>query len=155
LLSKSKLWAPQKQIKQQPNKSDGMKTQEQLFKEAAELIRELSQKCPDAKEHTFGFMKKDLVDEAIEARMAVDKKDWQELKEELGDVLWSWIDFCFVAEKEGKFTTQEVLEFLQEKIKRRNPHVFGNEKADTIEEARNAKKKAKEQWKAEKNKVSQ
>jgi len=124
-----------------------MKTQEQLFKKVAELIRELSQKCHDTKEHTFNFMKKDLVDEAIEARMAVDKKDWQELKEELGDVLWSWIDFCIVAEKEGKFTTQEVLEFLQEKIKKRNPHVFGNEKADTVEEAKAVKKKAKEAWK--------
>ncbi len=127
-----------------------MKTQEQLFKEVAELIHELSQKCPDAKEHTFSFMKKDLVDEAIEARMAVDKQDWQELKEELGDVLWSWIDFCIVAENEGKFTTQEVLEFLQEKIKRRNPHVFGNEKAETREEARQLKEEVKRKEKQQK-----
>ena len=124
-----------------------MTNNEKLFKEIAELIRELSQKCPEAKEHSMQFTKKDLVDEAIEARMAVDKKDWQELKEELGDVLWSWIDFCIVAEKQGLFTTQEVLEFLKYKLEKRNPHVFGNEKAETVEEAKEAKKKAKQEWK--------
>lgn len=125
---------------------------DKLFKEVVEMARELSQKCPEAKEHTIQFMKKDLVDEAIEARMAVDKQDWEELKEELGDVLWSWIDFCLVAEKEGKFTTEEVLEFLKHKLAQRNPHVFGKEKAETVEEAKAAKKKAKTEWKEKRSK---
>ncbi len=117
------------------------------FDKIIEIVKAISQKCPEAKEHDFGFLKKDLVDEAIEARMAVDKKDWQELKEELGDVLWSWIDFCIVAEKKGLFTMDEVLELLEHKLKRRNPHVFGNEKANTKEDARKAKEKAKQEWK--------
>ncbi len=120
---------------------------EKVFKKVIALIREISQKCPETKEHDFDFYKKDLVDEAIEARMAVDKEDWPELKEELGDVLWSWMDFCLQAEKEGLFTMEDVLEFLKHKLVQRNPHVFGNQKASTLEEARNAKKKAKKEWK--------
>ena len=124
---------------------------DKLFKELAALIQEIQQKCPDTKSHSLDFYKKDLVDEAIEARMAVNKKDWQELKEELGDVLWSWLEFCARAEKEDLFTTNEVLELLRHKLKQRNPHVFGNELAETIEEAREAKKKAKKEWKERKN----
>ena len=124
---------------------------DKLFKELAELLQTIKQKCPDSKYNDLNFYKKDLVDEAIEARMAVDKKDWQELKEELGDVLWSWLEFCIQAEKEGLFTTEEVLELLKHKLKQRNPHVFGNKKAETVEEAREAKKKAKKEWKEKKN----
>ncbi len=124
---------------------------DKLFKELVELIHELQEKCPAASKLSFDNQKKELVDEAIEARMAVDKKDWQNLKEELGDVLWDWLTFCTIAEKQRKFTTAEVLEYLKEKIKRRNPHVFGNEKASTVEEAREAKKKAKKEWKERKN----
>jgi len=126
--------------------------EDKLFKDVVALVRELSQKCPEAKEHTMQFLKKDLVDEAIEARMAVNKQDWQELKEELGDVLWSWIDFCIQAEKQGLFTTQEVLELLKHKLVQRNPHVFGKQKANTIEEAKKAKKKAKKEWKEKRQK---
>jgi len=122
-----------------------------LFEEAEKLVKEIKEKCAEASSHSLSFCKKDLVDEAIEARMAVDKQDWQELKEELGDVLWSWIDFCIVAEKEGLFTIEEVLEFLKYKLVQRNPHVFGNEKANSAQEAREAKKKAKEKWKKRKS----
>ncbi len=124
---------------------------DKLFKELAELIYELREKRPDTKSHSLDFYKKDLVDEAIEARMAVDKENWEELKEELGDVLWAWLEFCARAEKEGLFTTNEVLELLKHKLKQRNPHVFGNENVETIEEARDAKKKAKKEWKEKKS----
>jgi uncharacterized protein YabN with tetrapyrrole methylase and pyrophosphatase domain len=117
------------------------------FQEIENLLRKIKEECPECNSNTFDFYKKDLIDEAIEVRMAVDKKDWPELKEELGDVLWSWMDFCLQAEKEGLFTMEEVIEFLKHKLVQRNPHVFGDQKANTLEEARNAKKKAKEEWK--------
>ena len=119
-----------------------------LFEELAELIKELQEKCPLAKGFTLDSHKKELIDEAVEAAEAVDKKDWENLKEELGDVLWDWLTFCAIAEKEGKFTTKEVLEELKEKIKQRNPHVFGNQKITTLQEAQEAKRKAKQEWKA-------
>ncbi len=125
---------------------------EKLFLEIKNLLNKIKKECPDSKCNTVNFYKKDLVDEALEARMAVDKEDWEELKEELGDVLWSWFDFCQQAENEGLFTTKEVLELLKYKLEKRNPHVFGNEKASTIEEAREAKKKAKKEWKEKKTK---
>jgi uncharacterized protein YabN with tetrapyrrole methylase and pyrophosphatase domain len=126
---------------------------DRLFKELAELLQTIKQKCPESRSNDLNFYKKDLVDEAMEARMAVDKQDWQELKEELGDVLWSWLDFCIQAEKQGLFTTQDVLELLKHKLQQRNPHVFGKQKASTIEEAKAAKKKAKQEWKEGKSKT--
>ncbi len=120
------------------------------FQEIENLLRKIKKECPECNSNTFDFYKKDLVDEAIEARMAVDKEDWVELKEEFGDVLWSWMDFCLQAEKEGLFTMEEVLEFLKHKLEKRNPHVFGNTKANTIEEAREAKKTSKKRMEEKK-----
>jgi len=124
-----------------------MGNDEKLFKEIVELVSVWQEKCPLASTNTFDSLKKSLVDESIEARMAVDKEDWEELKEELGDVLWDVLAFCVQAEKENKFTTKDVLETLKEKIKRRNPHVFGNAVAKTKEEVRELKQKIKQKEK--------
>ena len=119
-----------------------------LFDELAKLIREVQLKCPIVKEFTLESHPKELLNEAQEVAEAVEKQDWENLKEELGDVLWDWIHICHLAEKRGLFSTKEVLEQLEEKIKRRNPHVFGNVKVETKEEAKELwqeiKKKEKE-----------
>lgn len=120
---------------------------EKLFKELTELIHELQTKCPHSSTLTLENQKKELINEAIEARTAVNKKDWQNLKEELGDVLWDWMTFCWIAEQKGLFKTSQVLEILKQKIKRRNPHIFGNATAKSKEEALKLKEKAKKQEK--------
>ena len=51
-----------------------------LFMEIEALLRQVKETCPEAKAVSLNDCKKDLTDEAIEARMAVDKQDWQELK---------------------------------------------------------------------------
>lgn len=125
-----------------------MKKHKHLFDELSSLIHEVQQKCPVVSTYTIDSHKEELLSEAIEVKEAVQKKDWQNLKEELGDVLWDWITLCNLAEKQGLFTTQQVLEQLRSKILRRNPHVFGNKKAKTKEEAhklwQEIKKKEKE-----------
>jgi len=123
-----------------------MKNQKQ-FTEILALIKELEAKCPARKTVSLEEQKKELVDEAVEAGLSVDKKDWVELKEELGDVLWDWMVFCNIAEQKELFSLEEVLELLKIKIKQRNPHVFGNEKANTKEEALEVKRRAKQKWK--------
>ncbi len=128
-----------------------MSDSKELFEEIAKLISELREKCPSASVRTFDRQKKELLDEAIEVRMAVDKEDWENLKEELGDVLWDWMVFCLIAEQKGLFKTSEVLETLKAKIKRRNPHVFGNAIAKTKEEVEAMRQEIKKKEKETKN----
>ncbi len=123
-----------------------------LVDKLAELILEIQAKDPIAKEFTLESHPHELISEANEVLEAVEKKDWENLKEELGDVLWDWIHICHLSEKRGLFTTQEVLELLEEKIHRRNPHVFGDVKIETKEEAREQWQKIKRKEKEDKNK---
>ena len=74
---------------------------------------------------------------------AIENKDKENLKEELGDLLLQPIFHAFFAEEENLFTLTEVIDNLNKKLIKRHPHVFGSAKASTPEEAL-------AQWKAAK-----
>ena len=58
------------------------------------------------------------------------------MKEELGDVLLQVLMHAQIAQEEGKFSMDDVVDYLDEKLHRRHPHVFGQHaKAATAEEA--------------------
>lgn len=67
-------------------------------------------------------------EEFEELMQAVEKEDWENLKEELGDVLFHILLYAEIAKEQGKFTIGDVLKEIIEKMKRRNPHVYGNVK---------------------------
>ncbi|MEK6868234.1 MAG: MazG nucleotide pyrophosphohydrolase domain-containing protein [Nanoarchaeota archaeon] len=87
--------------------------------------------------------------EARELIEAMKTKDYEHIKEELGDVLMDWAHACKLAEEQGLFTIKDVLDAVNEKIKRRKPYVLDAEKKEmTKEEAvriwKEVKKKEKE-----------
>ena len=83
---------------------------------------------------------------------ALQKKDYQNLKEELGDVLFDLAHVCFLAEKEGLFTMQDVFETINHKIKRRKPYLLAAEhQLITKEEDRRIRLEVKEMEKKMKN----
>lgn len=75
-----------------------------------------------------------LLEEAYEVTEAIDTKNFKDLKEELGDLLYVIIFIAKVAEKEKKFSLTEVVEGVKEKLIRRHPHVFQKENIDSDEE---------------------
>ena len=107
--------------------------------------------CPWDKKQTHTSLMKYLFEEANEYNEAVQKQDYDNMKEELGDVLLQVIFHAQIAKENGKFDIYDVLDSINEKMIRRHPHVFGNSKATTEEEIRQEWEKIK---KAEKmNKV--
>ena len=74
---------------------------------------------------------KEETDEVVEA---IEKEDTENWMEELGDVLVQLLYQTSIAEKEGEFTFEDVLETVNRKIRRRHPHVFDGVKAATAEE---------------------
>ena len=90
--------------------------------------------CPWDKEQTYKDINPYLLEEAHEVVEAIDKEDFNELKEELGDLLVQILFHCQLASEEKKFDVAEVIEKVSEKLIRRHPHVFGNEKADSSRE---------------------
>ena len=82
--------------------------------------------CPWDKEQTLYSMKKDMLEEAAELADALDNKDIDNIKEELGDVLLHVAMHSQIASEYGLFSIEDVINEENEKIIRRHPHVFSN-----------------------------
>lgn len=83
--------------------------------------------CPWDREQTHESMEKCLRDECEEVIDAIKRKDWLNLREELGDVLLQVLLHANIAESNNEFTLDDVLDELGHKLVRRHPHVFGDE----------------------------
>ncbi len=100
------------------------------FKEIVALLRDEENGCPWDKAQDFMSIKKNFIEEVYEALEAIDNKDFDLLKEELGDVLLQIVLHSQFAKEEGIFTLDEVIDDIAKKIVTRHPHVFNNEKAE-------------------------
>ncbi len=106
--------------------------------------------CDWDKAQTHESLKPYLIEEAYEVLKAIDNKDDEELKEELGDVLLQVIFHSQIATERGAFSISDVIKALSDKLIRRHPHVFGEAKGYSY--ARWEEIKAKE--KGEKKRTS-
>lgn len=107
------------------------------FKKLIELARKLRgpEGCPWDQSKTLEELQKDFMEEAEEVKQALEEKDWPNLREEMGDILFNIILMAIIAEEKGLFTMKEVLDDIQEKIVSRHTWVFGDDEASTPEEA--------------------
>jgi len=110
------------------------------------LVRHLRRECPWDREQTHASVKHLLIEEAYEALEAIEEGDPVSLSKELGDVLLHVVFHSVMAEQEGTFSLEHVVEQEIEKLVRRHPHVFGDVTVgDTREVLQNWEKiKAKE-----------
>ncbi|RLI96416.1 MAG: nucleotide pyrophosphohydrolase [Candidatus Aenigmatarchaeota archaeon] len=122
----------------------------ETFEEIVGLVSALRSDggCEWDRKQTIESMKKDLMEEAEEVAEAIDKKDYPNLQEELGDLLWSICLMAQIAKEEGHFDMGGILKGTKDKIIRRHPHVFGRERADTPDEAMECFMRAKRAEKA-------
>ena len=85
--------------------------------------------CPWDREQTFDTIRKYTLEETYEVFDAIERRDWPELKDELGDLLLQVLFYAQMAAEAEYFTIREVVEALNRKLIRRHPHVFGEEAA--------------------------
>jgi XTP/dITP diphosphohydrolase/tetrapyrrole methylase family protein/MazG family protein len=100
---------------------------EKLLITVAEL-REPETGCPWDIEQTHQSITDCLIDECCELLQTIDRLDMEHMEEELGDVLLQVIFHAQIAKENGHFDFDSVCEVLNEKLVRRHPHVFGDEK---------------------------
>jgi tetrapyrrole methylase family protein/MazG family protein len=86
--------------------------------------------CPWDREQTHETLTPYLIEEAYEVADAVENREDEELRKELGDVLLQVVFHSEIAEQEGRFAVEDVIEAINEKMIRRHPHVFGEAQAD-------------------------
>ena len=85
--------------------------------------------CPWDREQTNESLLPPLIEEAYEAAAAIRAKDDANLREELGDVMLLVLMHAQIASEAGRFTIEESLVEVTEKLIRRHPHVFGSSNA--------------------------
>jgi tetrapyrrole methylase family protein / MazG family protein len=87
--------------------------------------------CPWDREQTFDSIKPYTLEETYEVLDAIDRRDWGELAEELGDFLLQAVFYAQMASEEKLFTIDDALDAINNKLIRRHPHVFGEQSAET------------------------
>jgi MazG family protein len=119
-------------IKSSARLKEGMSTGEK-FERAVAIMARLRAPggCPWDREQTFDSIKPYTLEEAYEVLEAIDNRDWDELKAELGDLLLQVLFYAEMAQEERRFSIDDVLEWLSRKLVDRHPHVFGDVKAET------------------------
>ena len=90
--------------------------------------------CVWNKQQTHRTLVRYLVEETFETVDAIQADDTENLREELGDVLYQVILHSRLAAQEGRFDLEDVAGAADEKMRRRHPHVFGDAHADSVEE---------------------
>lgn len=125
------------------------------FESFAEIVAHLRAPygCPWDREQTHETLRKHLLEEAYEAISAIDSGDFADMREEFGDLLLQVVLQSQIANEEGQFNVNQVIQGIHSKIVRRHPHVFGELKLDGVDGVLANWEKLKEQERSEKNEV--
>src|SRR5438874_712492 len=94
-------------------------------------LRDPETGCPWDQEQTFATIAPYTVEEAYEVADAIERGDLSDLKEELGDLLLQVVFHSRMAEEQGAFDFGDVVQAITEKLIRRHPHVFDDERSET------------------------
>ena len=123
--------------------------EKKLFTEMMNIITKLRgpEGCLWDRKQTLESLTTNILEEAKEISEAVKSQDIDNLREELGDLLMVIFMEIEIAREKGLFSYSEVLTGAIDKFVRRHPHVFGDLKVNTPEEALAAWKKMKEEEK--------
>lgn len=106
------------------------------FNEFVDIVKRLRKECPWDKEQTNDSIKANTIEEAYEVVEAIDNKDYEELKKELGDLLLHVVFHTVIVEEQNKFDINDVIDAIQTKLIRRHPHVFGEKKVNGSEDVK-------------------
>ncbi len=124
------------------------------FEEFVNIIARLRapEGCPWDREQTHASLKMPCIEEAAEVICGINilekTGDFGNLEEELGDLLLQVVMHAQIAEEEGLFTMDDVIQTAIDKMVRRHPHVFGNEKVSDSRKALASWEEIKRQEKA-------
>jgi MazG family protein len=115
-----------------------MPTTGERFERAVAIMERLRAPggCPWDREQTFDSIKAYTLEETYEVLEAIDNRDWRELAGELGDLLLQVLFYSEMAQEQGSFSIDDVLDRLSTKLVDRHPHVFADVKADTAAEVK-------------------
>lgn len=127
----------------------------QKFSGLLKLAKTMRTKSDWHREQTIQKWSKFIVEEAAEIREAIRKKDWDELHEEIGDMMWDLAFLAQLAKEQRLFSIHDSIQSAHQKVRRRHPHIFGNKKIKNRRHLWNTYNAIKRQEKLDKQKRKQ
>jgi nucleoside triphosphate diphosphatase len=97
-------------------------------------LRDPQNGCPWDREQTFATIAPYTIEEAYEVADAIERNDLEDLRGELGDLLFQVVFHARMAEEQGAFGFEDVVDAIVEKMTRRHPHVFADDEVADAEE---------------------
>jgi len=113
-----------------------MPNTENHFNRLVEIMDELREKCPWDKKQTIHTLRQQTIEETFELVDAITESNWKSIKEELGDLLLHIVFYAKIGKEENKFTLEEVIESINQKLIARHPHIYGDVNVKDDEEVK-------------------
>jgi len=108
------------------SKEDKLKEFERLL----DIMDELRAKCPWDKEQTFESLRHLTIEETYELSESILDKDIDGIKKELGDLMLHLVFYAKIGTEKNSFDIGDVLSYINEKLKYRHPHIYGDVEAN-------------------------
>jgi XTP/dITP diphosphohydrolase len=97
---------------------------------------ELREKCPWDRKQTIQTLRSMTIEETYELGDAIIEEDWQNIKEELGDILLHIVFYAKIAHEKSQFTLSDVINTICDKLIVRHPHIYGDVKVNNEEDVK-------------------
>jgi MazG family protein len=111
------------------------KTAEEFLR-LVQIMNDLREKCPWDKKQTIQTLRQLTIEETYELTDAITDRDWKGIKEELGDILLHIVFYAKIGAEENKFTLEEVINGVCEKLIYRHPHIYSDVKVNDEEDVK-------------------
>lgn len=121
------------------------------LREIMAALRHPENGCPWDREQNFASIVPHTLEEAYEVAEAIENGDMAELRDELGDLLFQVVFYARLAEEQGDFDFDQVVDAIVDKLVRRHPHVFADEQIADAESQTQAWEAQKSQERAAKS----
>jgi len=114
-------------------------------------LRDPENGCPWDRAQTYKTIVPHTLEEAYEVADAIEREDYAELRDELGDLLFQVVFYAQLAKEDERFDFEEVAKAIADKLERRHPHVFADKRFSDAEEQTRHWEELKAQERADKS----
>ncbi|HOZ96341.1 MAG TPA: nucleoside triphosphate pyrophosphohydrolase [Niabella sp.] len=97
---------------------------QQEFERLVNILVDLREKCPWDRKQTIQSLRQMTIEETYELADAIIDEDWKNIKEELGDLMLHLVFYAKIASEQNRFTIEDVVTGICEKLILRHPHVY-------------------------------
>lgn len=108
----------------------------EVFLRLVNIMDELREKCPWDRKQTIHTLRHLTIEETYELADAITSEKFEDIKEELGDLLLHIVFYAKIASEQNAFTLDDVINGVCDKLIKRHPHIYGDVKVNSEEEVK-------------------